>query len=61
MSIMLAQQKGRQVYVYNEKNQPIWYADGELQNFTSETVIIKKGSQLFIYNEKHQLIATKSC
>ena len=59
MSISMAQQKGAQIYVYNEKNQLIWQEWGELYNFTSANVIVKKDKQLYIYNEKHQLQTTK--
>ncbi|MGD7070225.1 hypothetical protein [Acetobacter sp. AAB5] len=64
MAIGSAIQKGRFVYVYNEKGQQLSCigAGGQptdgLQGYTSSTVSIKKGSFIYVYDEKGR---QKSC
>lgn len=57
-------QRGSIVYVYNEKNQPIFTQpagsgpnDG-LKGYTNSTVNIRRGSFIYTYNEKGRPIGT---
>lgn len=61
MGIAMAQQKGNEVYVYDEKNRQLWSKYGELYGYTSSTVTIKKGNELYMYNEKGSQTGSRHC
>jgi len=60
MAISVAVQKGKIVYVYDEKNRQIGTHGGELYGYTGGTVSVKKGSIVYTYDEKGRQISTKS-
>lgn len=54
--ISVAVQKGKYVYVYDEKNRQISSQYGELYGFTSSTFSVKKLKYVYTYDEKaHQI------
>lgn len=55
-----AGQNGQNVYVYGPTGIYLWNRPGELQSFTSQTVLIKQGSTLFICGERGQILSTKT-
>jgi hypothetical protein len=57
MAITAAIQKGTSVFVYNEKNLPIFSQAGTLMGYTGSTVSVKKGSTIYTYNDKGQQIS----
>lgn len=66
MAIGSAVQKGRFVYVYDERGRQLTSiaagmqsGDG-LQGYTSSTVSIRKGSFLYVYNEKGRQLSCVS-
>ena len=54
----VALQKGKTVYVYDEKNRILMTMIGTLHGETGWSVTIKKGSILYTYNDKKRLIST---
>lgn len=61
MSIMLAQERGSFVYVYDENNRHLFTKSGELHGYTSNSVTVKRGSVLYTYNEKGLQISSRCC
>ncbi|MBQ8459901.1 hypothetical protein IJ541_07350 [bacterium] len=61
MAIGMAQQKGTNVYVYDENNRQLWTRWGELQGYTSSTVTIKNGNQLYMYDERGTQKGSRAC
>lgn len=61
MAIGMAQQKGNQVYVYDERNHQLWCKSGDLQGYTSGTVTIKQGNTLYMYDERGHQTGSRSC
>ncbi len=55
-----AQQKGNLVYVYDAKGAFLWYKQGELKGYTSNTVTIVNNNLLCIYGEKGEVINYKT-
>lgn len=53
-----AEQKGLDVYVYNPNGRFMWNRRGDLQSYTSNTVIIKQGSTTFVCGENGQILST---
>ncbi len=50
--ILIAVQQGKNVYVYSDKKTSYSY-EGELHNYTSQTVAIKKKNDIiYIYNQE---------
>lgn len=58
--ISVAVQKGKTVYVYNEKNMITMTTNGELHGYTGSSVTVKKDSMLYTYSEKGMLMSTRS-
>lgn len=61
MAIGMAQQKGTNVYVYDENNRQLWTRWGELQGYTSSIVTIKNGNQLYMYDERGTQKGSRAC
>lgn len=57
----MAQQKGTNVYVYDENNRQLWTRWGELQGYTSSIVTIKNGNQLYMYDERGTQKGSRAC
>ncbi len=53
--ISYAEQKGSMVYVYNSNGSILWTNYGELQGYTSSTVVIRRGGTTFVYGERGEL------
>ena len=66
MAIGNAVQRGRTVYVYDEKNQQIFTThagngpDDGLKGYTSSRVNVRRGSTIYSYNEKGSQVGTTS-
>lgn len=60
MAITLAVEKGKTVYVYNERNSQLYSKSGELVGYTSSTVSVKQGSTVYTYNERGSQISSHS-
>ena len=48
--ILIAVQQGKNVYVYSDKKTSNLY-EGELHNYTSQTVAIKRNGSIYIYTQ----------
>jgi hypothetical protein len=57
--IALAQQKGSDVYVYDENGRIMFNKMGELIGFTSNTVSVKQGSTFYVYGDRGEIKFTK--
>lgn len=56
MAIGSAVQKGKTIYVYNEKGQIMFAKTGDkLVGYTAITVTVQKGKTVTTYNEKGQV------
>jgi predicted lipoprotein with Yx(FWY)xxD motif len=66
MAIGTAIQKGRTVYVYDEKGRVLFTKSAGnappegLHGYTSGTVSIRKGITIYTYNEKGHAVSTKT-
>lgn len=58
--IIVAIQKGNQVYVYKERNSLIFIKNGQLQGYTATTVSVKQGNSIYTYNDKGGLLSVHS-
>ena len=54
--ILIAVQQGKNVYVYSDVNTNYSY-EGELYNYTSQTVAIKRNETIYIYNQEGKEIS----
>ena len=54
--ILIAVQQGKNVYVYSDVNTNCSY-EGELYNYTSQTVAIKRNETIYIYNQEGKEIS----
>lgn len=53
MAIGSAVQKGKTIYVYNEKGHVMFGKPGDkLVGYTATTVSIQRGNTVYVYNEK---------
>lgn len=59
MAISVAVQKGKTVYVYNERNSQLYSKSGELVGYTGSTVNVKRGSFIHTYDEKGRQISSR--
>ncbi|HOB64249.1 MAG TPA: hypothetical protein PKH08_03775 [Clostridia bacterium] len=60
MAISSANQKGKQVYVYDEKGARVGTHSGTLQGCTGGTVTVQKGDHIYTYNDKGQIISVRN-
>ncbi|KAF0093286.1 MAG: hypothetical protein E1N59_2978 [Puniceicoccaceae bacterium 5H] len=64
MPIANAIQRGRVVYVYDERNRTFFtravHSDGELLGYTSTTVNIRNGRIIYTYDERGRTLATRA-
>lgn len=58
--IIVAIQKGNQVYVYKERNSLLFIKSGQLQGYTATTVSVKQGNTIYTYNDHGSLISMHS-
>lgn len=58
MPIAIAVQKGRFVYVHDERNRSLFKKGGELHGYTSASVSVKSGSWIHTYDEKGRKIGS---
>lgn len=61
MAIVMAQQQGKVVYVYGERNHLLWTVGGELHGYTGGSVTVKSGTTLYTYDEKRHIIGSRHC
>lgn len=54
-----AEQRGSSVYVYGTNGQLLWQNNGELQSYTSSTVVIRRGGGTYVYGERGELKFTR--
>ena len=60
MAIGMAVQKGRQVYVYDERNHQIFVLSGELHGYTSGTVSVRIDRMIYTHDEKRRQVGATS-
>ena len=54
-------QRGKFVYVYDEKNHQIFSQYGSLYGFTGSNVSIKRGNFVYIYDERGHQVGSQYC
>lgn len=54
-----AEQRGSAVYVYNTNGGILWTNYGELQSYTSSTVVIRRGGTTYVYGERGEIKFTR--
>lgn len=53
------EQRGSSIYVYNSNGGLLWANSGELQSYTTSTVVIRRGSTCYVYGEHGELKFTR--
>ena len=54
-----AEQRGTTIYVYNSNGVLMWTNWGELQSYTTSTVVIRRGTITYVYGERGELKFTR--